>query len=395
MPGLLDNQSPHDPPSTYVSTGSNGYANCFKVDGFVTPSHVRYYATGSGSTGRPSALILFQYPEATVVRNWASIPNPSAAGWTEYYPGDMPELDPNKEYRLKWQNSLNTVMPMWGVDATVAPPAPFLWAGDPSLWGNGTAAPATAWTGQVGAELVAGTSVPNPDPPDTGAGNPTPSVAGDLNWWLNIATTNPDSAPKWLYDWWAVDRLVLTAARDAIDAWNTRAGVLFGTSGTLLGGLLASRLDSLLATMDLVDSHIAELGIPAQVSDTDALADLIADVATDVGASRNLTPWPGEGWAKVAETTFEGCLSWDQQADLFVVGFEVIPEHFGTTEACGVTLYHRLAWAAERNGDHVGERKYIEFANALVDNKGRRMNGLILVSHPLCEGTVEAWQINP
>lgn len=281
-----------------------------------------------------------------------------------------------------------------------APPSPLSFSGSPPYhYATSDAFPSSSGgvSTYLGIDLETGTpGIPDADPPPDGEPDPgTLNPGGSLAYWLHKETPNLDSAVKVLYDWWALDRLVLTAARDAIDDWNDRAGVLFGTSGVVLGGLLAARLDSLLATMDAVDAAIAELGTPAQVSDVTAVGEALADLAVDVGDIRNTTPWPGTGWVKTGETTFEGCLAWEQQADLYVVGFTAIPDNVGTTEACGVTLYHRLAWASEKNGDHIGERRYIEFQNALVENNGRRMNGLLLVAKPLTEGTVEAWQINP
>jgi len=104
--------------------------------------------------------------------------------------------------------------------------------------------------------------------------------------------------------------------------------------------------------------------------------------------------FPAAPWAKTAETDFDGCLAWDEPADLYTVAFATTPPTIPDNGQCGVPVRYRLAWWTPLNGDFAQERRWIDFEKAHLVNPAGRMPGLLLQTYLGGTGHVEAWTLN-
>ena len=104
--------------------------------------------------------------------------------------------------------------------------------------------------------------------------------------------------------------------------------------------------------------------------------------------------FPASPWEMTAETDFDGCLAWDQPADLYTVTFASTPPTIPNNGQCGVPVRYRLAWWTALNGEFAQERHWIDFEKVHLVNPAGRMPGLLLQTYLGGTGHVEAWTLN-
>jgi hypothetical protein len=229
-----------------------------------------------------------------------------------------------------------------------------------------------------------------------GAGTGGTAQTGDLASWLSNDPTIQAHA---------TDGLPATT-KAVVDDTNTKV-----TSGLNLAGGLQALSDSLANTLQMASDYLAGR---TSTYFTDLKNRLIGasggggsafygaggtQVSEGVEAllarSTNAqVGFPASPWEMTAETDFDGCLAWDQPADLYTVTFATTPPTIPNNGQCGVPVRYRLAWWAPLNGEFAQGRHWIDFEKVhLVDPAGR-MPGLLLQTYLGGTGHVEAWTLN-
>jgi hypothetical protein len=237
-------------------------------------------------------------------------------------------------------------------------------------------------------------------------GEPVPATPGDVNGslaaWLRDDPDNShkDSSAIPGLPW--TTKLAVDAARtylNAVGAIIDQIKEIAGDQDNLAGDTLVTVLNRYSDDIDTIEGYLPN--IPERLTGSDpgggtafrmANGETTASgVATLLDRTAPTTGFP-DGYTLITSTTFDGARAWQQAAELYVVGFDNIPETISEINAAGVHVYHRLGWWAQLNGDlvHTG-RKYLEFEDNICFDDGRNMPGILLYCPKGGSGTIEAW----
>ena len=248
-------------------------------------------------------------------------------------------------------------------------------------------------------------------PPGAGQGNPT--LTGDNYAWLSndptVNTHQTDGLP-WIMNQGILGLIntvgniltIVQAIQSVVNAGLNLAGGLQHLSDQLATGLnnladwLAGGHGGPGGSAVKRPDGTTSIDLEGQILDAvNTISDEILRQTQDIQfLSAPLAGFP-TGFTLQATTSFTDCLSWAQNADVYVMHFTDIPPRFGPTDVCGVNFIPRLAWWSPLDGTLPGERHYLDFEYNQITWAQGQMPGILIFCQHGGGGTIEAYTRNP
>lgn len=396
MTDLIPNTSTPSGQQTLVS--ATGFGNRFTCAA-DTPIDTISWNRRTAGDGGPASLDIWRVSTAGSVAHVAVSGDTGATGWHNQTLSPAVTLLAGVDYIVGGNYAAGAVINYWAT----SPPAigsGFTLVG--ARFGGGGAASPSMPDSVSSVELAAMSvsTAPPPPPPtggsdgSTGVGDPT--LTGDLEAWLSddadLNKRHDDSAPY--------KTQALATGASGFAAIKGVADTIATNVGTLLTRWSAAMATTVQTTSDNVATLLTRWSA-ALATSLQAMSDDFATFFNTVGgtaggptgALSGRTEFPTELWTLVEETDFTFQISWDVPADLYTISLTGIPARINTVDVDGATWRPRVGWWALRNGDLLGDRRFLSWENEYVEDGGRRMPGIVIRTQPEIAGHVEAWRL--
>ena len=389
-----------------VTQGSNfvlGIPFTVKLDCSVR--YLRYLATGTGSTNKPSALGLYRVSDQTLVAQASSITAPTGAGnWMNCPLTSACTVYRGVTYRLAAYCPSGTITGR--ITYTGFPVEPLALGFISGSARTFVSANGLTYPTNVDAQFLEGFDL---EIDDANAAQPGVVGTGDLDTALRswLSTDGQDHSVNGLPYLTKLDTAaVLANTADLLG----RTAIPGTPAGSSIGGIAAwvwANRDSLLWAYNQLRSHFAatpdatypeiDTNVLTLLSRTGTLIDdstLLMAALTNIQAdlAKLLTPPAAASWVLQDETDFSTGLAWNVPADVYTVSFSSLGSGIvNTVIPGGVDVAYRLAWWAPWNGASARDRRFIDFPEAQLFDGGVRMPGLVLHSPMGAVGHIQAW----
>lgn len=355
------------------------------------------YYSDSGS-GDPTGVELFRTSDsARLWHNEAPVWTGARPGWrvwtlTATQAAAVPVLASGVGYSLQVNFAATGKHFRDGCDV---PAQPDPWSYEGSFYGSyGTLNATSGGSGRWGLSAGVESSLP-------GGGGTLPATGGvvseNLGAWLStdegVQDHEEDGIPWLLKTELAATKLLVQGVLDnfrdadgnlrsigdfAKEMTPTLVGVIklfFNRGGTQLTGPTAAGGTAFAALQD-------------RMTDLENQLDGLADLVTAIPA-----PFPGAGWTMADEVEFVQAKSWDVPADLYTLSTSDWPVSRPLNPVDGAPWRPRLGWWAPRNGDLLGARRFVDWEASILEDGGRRMQGVVVWLEPSTAGTLQAWRL--
>lgn len=394
---LWDNTTAGYEPVT-LSFGSDqqaGNAWSASVDGYV--NGLRYRRHNTGTNPWPDFVTLWRESDgAKLAEVRLGADQGSGATWIDLPLTESIPIVAGETYIVAMHVPATHTRTEATIAAAGTPPSPLSFESGPTRYVNsgGNVYPASTFTGYaVGVDVAFDTSASHP----VSGGLPTITgdLPADLEKWLSAdgtAQTHETDGLPWLTKAALDDGTNgLAAIKGAVNTANTRIGSLAGLDFASLAAGIAE-LWARTATL-LADSAELIARVPATVGDSIAslLGMLTGNEGSAIGALSARSGFPTELWTMADTVDFVQAKSWDVPADLYTLSTSGWPINIRQTLVDGAPWRPRLGWWAVRNGDLIGQRRFIDWENSILEDGGRRMPGVVVWLEPDTAGTLEAW----
>lgn len=364
----------------------------FKVSAPGYVAGLRWWRADTTAGHKPSILRVWDTTAGTVIWQPATVPDNGAVGWQQVLCLESVPLLSNHEYRASWCFPAGGGYPVQAFSGLVIP-SPFSWGLGHRCYHDPSGA--CGYPGTYDDANIVGADVLYSDVDPSAGGGPTPASTSDLASWLSsdgaIQTHEADGLPWLLKTEIAATKLLAQGALDSFkDAdGNVRSIGDFAKemTPTLVGivKLFFNRADTQL-TGSTAAGGTAFAALQDRMTDLENQLDGLADLVTRVPAQ-----FPGAGWTFSDEVDFTWQKSWDVPADLYVLACAGFPSWVHAVDVDGAEWRPRAGWWAIRNGDHFGERRFVNWTNNHLSDGGRRMPGIVVRTWPDVVCTLQAW----
>lgn len=386
-------------PNSTGGTWEIGARLSFSAD--VPIQALRFYRHATGSGWAPSRLRFWDLSTHTLLAEVTSVTDNGAVGWQESTITPV-TVDSTHTFAVTgWVANGNNFGYKLAANLGVAP-VPLLWPTNCRAWANsGTTGEPTnndnvlAWSFDV---RVGDASIPpNPADPVT-AGNMADSLAA----WListNDNTHQTDGLPwltKTVTDAIKVvtDKLGSSGSGNDLD-WIAGLWRLAGDLTDAEIGLLKSLLDRQSQITGASGGGGSAFFGPGGTQVAAGVEEIITTLAAP--AVQYPLSWPAlsdSAWEAVDSQAFADDLWWEVPAHLYLCHFTDWAPYKTQTVLPGNTWIRRLGWWAPMKGTNLGERRYVEFSDAQLENRGLFMDGIYLSARPGSAGTVTAYLLH-
>jgi hypothetical protein len=383
--------------SALGNTFEFAHAFSVSVDQFLV--ELSWYRSATGSQNTPAYLRVWDAVTNATIYDAPIIPDNGSVGWQRHTVGSQITLAAGRQYRVAivWLTGQHDTQASTGSGSPSSPislASPYRYYNAALGFPNTTPFGAT-WIGvDVGVDSSppAGTTPPNPGT----------SSSGELANWLITTGDNQhqsDGLP------WRTDANVTTvealatggsgfaATKTAVDSVLTSVGSGIGAAVATIGTTVSSINSTLVSH---VNTWSATLAATLQQMSDDVAAFLGGRLAQG-GGSTGSSDFPGTSgpltWTLVDSVDFTHVKSWDVAADLYTLSTASWPENRPMVDVDGAPWRPRLGWWAPRNGDLLGDRRFIDWDNSYLEDQGRRMPGIAIWLEGETTGHLEAWTL--
>lgn len=411
-------------PPTITSTGSSfelGVA--FRTAQGLTVTGLRWYATSTTTTDKPTHLYLWDTVGASVIASIATPGHSGLVGWQTASLDTPVLLEADHEYRVSMGIPTGT---HWAeITNAAAPPYPLVWATQVGYAGSIGGYPNTSQTNRAfWVDIVLDTDYAiSPDP--------SPVLVGDvkeaLRAWLDPGSADLPVGDSGLYPRVAgeMDAFLAgspdnaeTISGNVSETKDAVAGIAAtindeGTGLVAIAGDVAALRAKVTADGVTLDAKIGPLETYGSVGSKGVSAgvEIVRTTTIDEGAAtrtqvgvtadvlrEQLTLSPDltdtSRWTLVGSTAGEGRGLVTDQADLYLLtltAFGGLP----TVDVAGVTWVPRWGWGvAPRVHGAYRQRQFHDYTPAAITADGLLMDGLLVNALPGVEWTVDAYVLD-
>lgn len=392
----------------HINASAYEVGMAFHVTGGFTVSSLQWFRYQTGAQVAPEIVRLWNADTSTELARLTSIPDDGTVKWQARNLATPVDLVVGTNYIVSAYFPGSAGQPSRATPGV--PTAPVVLASNFRRYLAGSSGfPSSADAGSYIAVDIGGLIVPGPnDPPTQG------SLVGSLDAWLSSDSATNTHHPDlpWRTDGNVSDIKTLATGSSGFTATKGQLDATKAVADAIHALLTATNKN--LGTLWDLAGHLADLEIAAwqhffgageqrltgpdsaggsafYTADGQLVSQLIAEIWQRTLALRGTTPFGSDGWTMSAEESFTDNIAFNEPADAYVVNITSYqPTQPADSTAAGLWL-PRLGWWCVLNGSLASQRGFVEFAEQLLTDQGRRMPACAIQLKPGTMATVQAW----